>query len=39
MKRFKSAGQAQRFLFADDGINNLLQFRRDCAPCPSIEPP
>ena len=24
MKRFKSAGQAQRFLCAHDGINNLL---------------
>ena len=27
MKRFKSAGQAQRFLSAHDGINNLFQFR------------
>ena len=24
MKRFKSAGQAQRFLSAHDGINNLV---------------
>ncbi len=24
MKRFKSAGQAQRFLSAHDGINNLF---------------
>jgi putative transposase len=29
MKRFKSAGQAQRFLSAHDGINNLFQLRRD----------
>jgi len=29
MKRFKSAGQAQRFLFAHDGINNLFYLRRD----------
>ena len=28
MKRFKSAGQAQRFLFAHDGINNLFHLRR-----------
>src|SRR5215208_1149488 len=28
MKRFKSAGQAQRFLSAHDQINNLFQFRR-----------
>ncbi len=28
MKRFKSAGQAQRFLSAHDGINNLVLFRR-----------
>ncbi len=27
MKRFKSAGQAQRFLSAHDGINNLFQLR------------
>ena len=29
MKRFKSAGQAQRFLAAPDQINNLFHFRRD----------
>ncbi|TPG46040.1 IS6 family transposase [Roseomonas nepalensis] len=29
MKRFKSGGQAQRFLSAHDGINNLFHFRRD----------
>ena len=29
MKRFKSAGQAQRFLAAPDPINNLFQLRRD----------
>ena len=29
MKRFKSAGQAQRFLSAHDQINNLFHFRRD----------
>lgn len=29
MKRFKSAGQAQRFLSAHDGINNLFHNRRD----------
>ena len=29
MKRFKSAGQAQRFLSAHDGINNLFHHRRD----------
>ena len=29
MKRFKSAGQAQRFLAAHDGINNLFHLRRD----------
>jgi putative transposase len=29
MKRFKSAGQAQRFLSAHDRINNLFQLRRD----------
>ena len=28
MKRFKSAGQAQRFLSAHDGINNLFPLRR-----------
>src|SRR3954470_2041028 len=29
MKRFKSAGQAQRFLTAHDQINNLFHLRRD----------
>ena len=29
IKRFKSAGQAQRFLSAHDGINNLFHLRRD----------
>src|SRR5919206_2806215 len=32
MKRFKSAGQAQRFLSAHDGINNLFYLRRDHLP-------
>ncbi len=32
MKRFKSAGQAQRFLSAHDGINNLFQLCRHQAP-------
>src|SRR5918995_647824 len=32
MKRFKSAGQAQRFLSAHDQINNLFHFRRDHRP-------
>jgi putative transposase len=32
MKRFKSAGQAQRFLSAHDGINNLFHLRRDHGP-------
>jgi putative transposase len=32
MKRFKSAGQAQRFLSAHDQINNLFQLRRDRLP-------
>jgi putative transposase len=32
MKRFKSPGQAQRFLSAHDGINNLVHFRRDHVP-------
>ncbi len=32
MKRFKSAGQAQRFLSAHDGINNLLYLRRHRVP-------
>ena len=29
MKRFKSSGQAQRFLSAHDQINNLFHLRRD----------
>src|SRR3954469_19568821 len=29
MKRFKSAGQAQRFLSAHDQLNNLFHLRRD----------
>src|SRR5919107_1799663 len=32
MKRFKSAGQAQRFLSAHDQINNLFHLRRDHLP-------
>ncbi len=32
MKRFKSAGQAQRFLSAHDQINNLCQLHRDRLP-------
>ena len=32
MKRFKSAGQAQRFLSAHDGINNLFLLRRRQVP-------
>jgi len=32
MKRFKSAGQAQRFLSAHDGINNLFLLRRHHVP-------
>ena len=32
MKRFKSAGQAQRFLSAHDQINNLFYLRRDHFP-------
>ncbi len=32
MKRFKSAGQAQRFLSAHDGINNLIHLRRHQVP-------
>src|SRR3712207_7200193 len=31
MKRFKSPGQAQRFLAAHDRINNLFHLRRDHA--------
>ena len=29
MKRFKSAGQAQRFLSAHDGVNSLFYLRRN----------
>ncbi len=32
MKRFKSAGQGQRFLSAHDGINNLFLLRRHHVP-------
>jgi len=32
MNRFKSAGQAQRFLSAHDGINNLFHLRRHQVP-------
>ena len=32
MKRFKSAGQAQRFLSTHDGINNLFHLRRHQVP-------
>src|SRR5215212_7373865 len=32
MKRFKSPGQAQRFLSAHDQINNLFHLRRDHVP-------
>jgi len=32
MRRFKSAGQAQRFLSAHDGINNLFLLRRHQVP-------
>ena len=32
MKRFKSAGQAQRFLSAHDQISNLFHLRRDHVP-------
>ncbi len=32
MKRFKSPGQAQRFLSAHDGISNLFQLRRHQVP-------
>ena len=39
MKRFKSAGQAQRFLSAHDQINNLFPLRRDHVSAISIAPP
>jgi len=32
VKRFKSPGQAQRFLSAHDGINNLYHLRRHQVP-------
>ena len=32
MKRFKLAGQAQRFLAAHNQINNLFHLRRDHVP-------
>jgi putative transposase len=32
MKRFRSAGQAQRFLSAHDGINNLFHLHRHRLP-------
>jgi len=32
MKRFKSAGHAQRFLSAHDGISNLFHLRRHHVP-------
>ena len=34
MKRFKSAGQAQRFLAAHDGTDNLFLLRRHQVPAP-----
>ena len=36
MKRFKSAGQAQRFLSAHDQINNLFHLRRDHLPADRV---
>ena len=39
MKRFKSAGHAQRFLSAHDQLNNLFHLRRDTSLPPSTEPP
>ena len=38
MKRFKSAGQAQRFLAAHDQINNLFISAATTSPSISIEP-
>src|SRR3712207_709576 len=38
MKRFKSAGQARRFLAAHEGINNLFHLRRDYLPLSNIKP-
>ena len=37
MKRFKSAGQAQRFLSAHDGIDNLFHLRRHQVPAPQYQ--
>jgi putative transposase len=37
MKRFKSAGQVQRFLSAHDGINNLFHLRRHQVPTPQYQ--
>ncbi len=39
VKRFKSAGQAQRFLSAHDGINNLFLLRATTFQSSSNEPP
>ena len=36
MKRFKSAGQAQRFLCAHDGISNLFHLSRHQVPAPPV---
>src|SRR3954464_7922073 len=38
MKRFKSAGQAQRFLSAHDQISNLFHLRRDHLPADQYPP-
>ena len=38
MERFKSAGQAQRFLSAHDGINNLFHLRRHQVPATQYRP-
>lgn len=38
VKRFKSPGQAQRFLSAHDQINNLFHLRRDHRSATNIEP-
>ncbi len=39
MKRFKSAGQAQRFLSAHGGNNNFLHLRRDQVPANQYRTP
>ena len=39
MKRFKSAGQAQRFLSAHDGIDNLYLLRRHRVPADQYRAP